>query len=270
MSIARYLSKLGALLNSNGQVLTAGVADANITNTKLAANSVSLDKMARVGTAGQFLTSGGAGADPTFTTMTNSYIGQNYQLFVGSGSFTVPAGISSLKISVVSGGGGTSGSYGGTGGFGGFSQGVYTVTPGAVHTVTVGGGGASVTAGTPGSGGTSSFGSLISVTGGAGRTSGSAKPLCGSGTNGTIVNLKQSISAPFSLPIFSGTFYRYGTWSTSSLPGIAWSPTLQGKTSETSAQDTLSLAPGAAGATHTEGCSSFFNGGVGGVVLVEW
>lgn len=37
MSIARYLSKLGALLNSNGQVQTAGIADANITIPKLSA-----------------------------------------------------------------------------------------------------------------------------------------------------------------------------------------------------------------------------------------
>lgn len=38
MSIARYISKLGSLLNSNGQVLTAGVADASVTQAKLAAN----------------------------------------------------------------------------------------------------------------------------------------------------------------------------------------------------------------------------------------
>ena len=35
MSIARYLTKLGALLNSNGQVQTAAVADASITYPKL-------------------------------------------------------------------------------------------------------------------------------------------------------------------------------------------------------------------------------------------
>lgn len=38
MSLARYLSKLGALLNSSGQVLAAGHADASVTQAKLAAN----------------------------------------------------------------------------------------------------------------------------------------------------------------------------------------------------------------------------------------
>jgi len=38
--IGRYLSKLGALLNSNGQVQTAGIADAGITQAKLASNIV--------------------------------------------------------------------------------------------------------------------------------------------------------------------------------------------------------------------------------------
>ena len=46
MSIARYLSKLGALLGSDGKVSTAA--------------------MARQGSAGQVLTSNGAGADPSY------------------------------------------------------------------------------------------------------------------------------------------------------------------------------------------------------------
>lgn len=39
MSIARYISKLGTLLNSNGQVLAAGHADGSVTAAKLASGA---------------------------------------------------------------------------------------------------------------------------------------------------------------------------------------------------------------------------------------
>ena len=45
MSLARYLSKLGVLLNSGGQVSTAGHEDGSITTAKLANSNVTQAKL---------------------------------------------------------------------------------------------------------------------------------------------------------------------------------------------------------------------------------
>lgn len=100
------------------------------------------------------------------------------QLFTSSGTFTVPEVVTSLKVTVVGGGGGGGAGKivgyslgtGGTGGGGGIAVGIFTVTPGATYTVTIGSGGVGTnTFNTNGSaGGTSSFGSVLSATGGSG------------------------------------------------------------------------------------------------------
>lgn len=87
------------------------------------------------------------------------------QVFTTSGTFNVPSGITRVKVTVV-GAGGNGGAnrdfgcfgvgYGAGGGGGGFAQGVYTVTAGGTVSVTVG----------TAPGGTSSFGALVSATGG--------------------------------------------------------------------------------------------------------
>lgn len=117
----------------------------------------------------------------------------------GTTTFIVPAGVTSLRIRVVGGGGGGArGTFvgyaggdwegwtafgfgtttftwygcGGGGGGGGYAHGIFTVTPGTSYQVTVGAGGNGGTAhgdwGTGGTGGTSSFSNLISATGGGG------------------------------------------------------------------------------------------------------
>ncbi|WP_155953895.1 phage tail protein [Pseudomonas sp. URIL14HWK12:I7] len=109
--------------------------------------------------------------------------------------WTVPANV--WKVFVEVRGGGGSGAFGaletgaGGGGAGGFSTRLVSVTPGSVITVTVGAGGAYVTtANTVGNpGGTSSFGSHCSATGGSGGSiSGGAGAGYGSGGdfNGTL------------------------------------------------------------------------------------
>lgn len=98
-----------------------------------------------------------------------------FEAFLSSGTFTVPAGVFSVLVTCVGGGGGGSGcqsfsstpantnASGGGGGAGGTAIGIYAVTPGQGITVTVGAGA------TQGStGGTSSFGSFCSATGGQG------------------------------------------------------------------------------------------------------
>ncbi|GAC1332134.1 MAG: hypothetical protein NVSMB20_03210 [Bradyrhizobium sp.] len=109
---------------------------------------------------------------------------------VGTATFTVPNNVSTVWVRVWGGGGGGGGSSGslssgGGGGGGAYSEGIYTVTPGAAYTVTVGasgsGGAATPTAG--GAGGTSSFGSLLSAAGGNGGGS-STGSVGGSGGTG--------------------------------------------------------------------------------------
>jgi len=83
------------------------------------------------------------------------------------GNWTVPLGVSTVKLRIWGGGGaggaGFSGAGGGGGG-GGYSEGFYNVTAGQVIAIAAGGGGA----GSGTAGGNSSFGSLASATGGQG------------------------------------------------------------------------------------------------------
>ncbi len=112
----------------------------------------------------------------------------NMQVFTANGTFTVPAGITTVIVEVIGGGGGgASGASGGAargcGGMGGgYGKSILTVVPSAVHNVTIGAGGL----GAPGgpcslgsTGGTSSFGTpiLIQSTGGQGGNG------CGSNIN---------------------------------------------------------------------------------------
>lgn len=110
------------------------------------------------------------------------------QVFTASGTFTPPAGVTSVDVLVVAGGGGggAAGSTGGGGGGGGvrYETGV-AVTPGVGVAVTVGAGGAlraggDSTTGNPG--GNSAFGAITAI-GGGGGGAGSSGP-AGSGGSG--------------------------------------------------------------------------------------
>ena len=101
------------------------------------------------------------------------------QSYTGSGSFTVPAGVTRVRVRAIGGGGGGGGNTtsggGGGGGGGGLAEGVYVVAPGQVVAVTVGGGGgggannSGSAAGNNGSGGAaSSFGAFLAASGGTG------------------------------------------------------------------------------------------------------
>jgi hypothetical protein len=99
------------------------------------------------------------------------------QVFTSSGAFVVPNGVSTVRVTVIGGGG--SGGYhstmpSGGGGAGGQASGVVTgLTPGQSIAVTVGAGGAIPPAPANGTnGGTSSFGTYMSATGGNGGSGG--------------------------------------------------------------------------------------------------
>jgi|SRR5215471_913013 len=121
----------------------------------------------------------------------------NKQIFTGNGTFTIPAGVTAVKVSVTGGGGGGGGSTAGTAGGGGGGgataiKWLTGLTPGNTIAVTVGGGGGSNSNATGGSGGNSTIASgtqsITTVTGGGGgggtnsKTPGSG----GTATNGDI------------------------------------------------------------------------------------
>jgi microcystin-dependent protein len=93
--------------------------------------------------------------------------------YTQNGNWTVPAGVTSVKVTVIGGGGGGGGwslaTGGGGGGSGGFDTKTISVTPGTVIPITVGTGGKGGAAATSGTAGKlSSFGSYLTVPGGGG------------------------------------------------------------------------------------------------------
>lgn len=94
------------------------------------------------------------------------------QTFYTSGTFTVGANVRWLEVEVIGAGGGAGGSardncLAAGGGAGGYARGIYQVTPASTITVTIGAGGAGGVAAADGNdGGASSFGALLSATGG--------------------------------------------------------------------------------------------------------
>ena len=104
------------------------------------------------------------------------------KVFKASGSFTVPAGVRSIDIFCVGGGGAggsgntsntSSNQINGGGGGGGYTAQKlqYAVTPGTVFSIVIGAGGAGGSATSGASGGTTSFGSVVSAAGGKGGRS---------------------------------------------------------------------------------------------------
>jgi hypothetical protein len=133
------------------------------------------------------------------------------QSFASSGSFTVPAGVTSIIVSMASGGGGGGCGWwwkGGGGGGGGkiINNQTLAVTPSATYLIVVGSGGAGCSQGngaSGGNGGTSSFGALLSASGGIGGETGAGDlpggPLgghggaaggsgCNAGSNNNLLN----------------------------------------------------------------------------------
>jgi hypothetical protein len=114
---------------------------------------------------------GGAGSDGRVTvTYTTSLIS-----FTSTGFYTIPPGVTQIKVECWGAGGGGStvtstGLRGGGGGGGAYAAGILTVVPGDAYSVTVGTGGAPST-----TGGVSSFGTtMVVASGGSGGTNNSA------------------------------------------------------------------------------------------------
>lgn len=125
---------------------------------------------------------------------------QTTQQYTTSGTFVVPAGISTVQVEAWGGGGAGGGVNGGassTRAGGGGSGGTFTrntsvsVSGGTSYTVTVGAGGTGVSQADGNAGGASSFGSLVTAAGGGGGKVGTSSPTNGAGggtSTGTTLN----------------------------------------------------------------------------------
>jgi hypothetical protein len=123
------------------------------------------------GTSGYFLQSTGAGA-PTWAALSAAGALNNIQYFTASGTYTATSGTSFVVVEVLGGGGGSNGANASSNvngaGAGGYARKKITSSFSGV-TVTIGSGGSAGSSGggAGGTGGTSSFGALVSATGGA-------------------------------------------------------------------------------------------------------
>lgn len=118
-------------------------------------------------------------------------------IFTESGSWTVPANVTSVDVFLFGGGGGAGYTshtgdndnngtgYGGGGGSGHMAKSTLAVTPGQSIAITIGAGGArGSSGGTGGTGGTTSFGTLLSAQGGSGGGSGTSTSSSARGGDG--------------------------------------------------------------------------------------
>lgn len=158
------------------------------------------------------------------------------QVFTSSGTFTVPGGVTQVKIRAWGAGGGgggsasAAGSFAGPGGGGEYREAIFAVTPGAALTVTVGAGGTAGTGGgsptAGGAGGNSSVTGRLTAAGGNGGSGANGAPIQG-GTGGTggsftspIANSSMTVSgtgAGIAYEVTSGAYvlgapgYSFGT-----------------------------------------------------------
>lgn len=196
MSLARNLGTFSANVNSSGTITT--VPTTSLTGT-IGATQMANTHSYTVGG----LTVGSSGItfnDNTTQTGASTYVGSRGQVFTSSGTFTIPSGVTAVKVTVVgagSGGAGGNANYYGPGGAGGGTAIKYLsgLTPGNTLSVTVGtggsGGGSEMGTGAAGGNSTVSSNTQIITTitgGGGGATAWYNTNIAGSGTPGTGTN----------------------------------------------------------------------------------
>jgi hypothetical protein len=221
---------------------------------------------ARLATSGTASSSTFLRGDQTWAAVAGYTGPLGMQAFTSSGTFTVPTGVTSVKVTVVGGGGGVNVSSGNPSrsAAGGMAQRVVTgLTPGGTVSVTVGSVGANFTtppfniANRGATGGTSSFGAFCSATGGQGATSATVSIATGGAGSGGTLNINGQSSINISAQ--AGGFTPLGL----GMPGYA--------------------AIGCCGSFNISGSGYGFGGysaggtnsnpvanGGGGVVIVEW
>ena len=184
--LANYVDTSGKLDASTGLVNATPVANGGSgrsTQTAyalIAGGTTSTgpqQSLASVGTTGQLLVSNGASALPSFQTVTLSGIPLMDVKTSGSGTWTIPSGVTRVRITVVGGGGngaGPNGNSGGGGGGGGTAIKILTVVAGTLS-YSVGGAATSSTVFS----GTNN--TISTITGGAGSNSSPSDVIGGAG-----------------------------------------------------------------------------------------
>jgi hypothetical protein len=230
-------------------------------NNVLLGNGTSAVQTVAPGTAGNVLTSNGTTWQSTAPAA--GYVGPTTQVFSSNGTFTIPSGITKVKVTLVGGGGGTAGAptngeiLSGGGGATAIKW-LTSLTSGNTISVTVGSGGtASGSSGVAGgAGGNSSIASgtqsitTVTANGGAGGgISGVGSP--GSGGTATNGDLNMSGSSGTALPGASGGFSIFSTPVYDHVAGN-------------------SIGGGGGGRQGGAGASSSGVAGAAGIVVFEW
>jgi hypothetical protein len=235
-----------------------------------AAGSTTYTLPAADGSSGQALTTNGTGT-LSWSSAGGGATGVSGQVFTSGGTFTIPSGVTAVKVTVVGGGGGggsSSGTYysGGGGGSGGAAITYLTgLTPSATLAVAIGAAGAAgATGGTSTvSSGTQSISTISATGGGAGGTGAGTAGGAGGSASGGSINLGGG----------SGTASMYATGYVYGTGGNGGDSILGGG----GGGSTYATA-GRAGATNSGGGGSGAGGGGGGsggaggsgVVIFEW
>jgi len=208
MTQAFNLSQLANNLNTSGQldatdglagavpVANGGTGQSSLTaNSVVLGNGTSAVQLIAPSTTGNVLTSNGT----TWVSSASPNVPPNKQVFTSSGTFTVPTGVSRVKVTVIGAGGnggnasGTSAcsrAPGGGGGAGGYLIDYIDVTVGGTATVTVG-----TNAGTR----TSSFAGISTLTAGGGNNGSNA-----------VTDTEGNVGLSGASSIFGITNYMYG------------------------------------------------------------
>lgn len=194
------------LAHAIADVESGGVADGSITTGKLANNAVTSAKIANNTITAAQIANGTITAAQIANGVIPSSTGglKSIQVFTASGTWTKPSGITLVKVIVTGGGGYGSGVFPGAGG--GTAIKIIDVTSITSVVVTVGAGGSS----SSNTGGTSSFGTHCSATGG-----GYGDPATGGAGTGGDINL---VSATVSGSGRIGTSTIWGSGGGGTLP----------------------------------------------------
>ena len=240
----------------------------------LAAN-LTLTMPAADGTNGQYLQTNGSGV-LSFSTV-SGYAGPSAQVFTSNGTFTIPTGITRLKVTVIGGGGGGGGSTISNGSAGGNSsvasgtQSITTITAngggggsaGNQSQRVAGGDGGSATNGDlniRGGGGGNGSPDLSSNFGGSSSLGGGARAATNQNANGTAASVGYGGGGSGGRITGCGHFWE-GAGGGGGATAIKWLSSL-------TPGNTLSVTIGSGG----NAGSGSFNGGAGaaGVVFFEW
>lgn len=178
----------------------------------------------------------------------------------GSGTWTVPNGVTAIEAHAWGAGGGGSGGSGGAGGGGGYARKLISVTPGQVISYTVGAGGAGASsAAAAGTGGTTTFGP-ISASGGIGG--GPGEGIGGTGSGGDV-----NLTGQAGIDIDANSTYALGTQGTATGGDAAGGGGFGGNINASGA-GSLPTQPGGGGGANAAVAAG--QAGADGMIEIRW